>query len=231
MLKNHFKIAWRSLQKHRTSSLINIVGLAAGMAIALVIGLFVMDEVNFDHYHTNYPRLAEVLLSQSSPEGTDIQPTVATPVGKGLQDQYGDAFAAMSLVSYPGDHIASVGDKQVSSAGVWAQPDFPNMFSLRMVAGSANAFKDPSSVLIARSLAKALFGAADPINKTIRLDNYLDLKIAGVYDDIPLNSSFSGITVVTPWDNPAYSYMNKITDWDNHGCRMFVQLKPGVDLA
>ena len=77
MLKNYIRIAWRNLLKNRTSSIINIAGLATGMAIALIIGLWIADELSFDHYHTNHSRLAKGMIIQHITEGVDVEEVVA----------------------------------------------------------------------------------------------------------------------------------------------------------
>ncbi|MGO8056399.1 ABC transporter permease, partial [Rhizobium leguminosarum] len=73
-----------------------------------------------------------------------------------------------------GTHIIAVGDKQLSQAGIWVQDEFPEMFTFKMVAGNANALKDPSSILLAQSVAKSLFNDMNPLNKTVRIDNKTD---------------------------------------------------------
>ena len=73
MLKNYLHIAWRNLLKNRTSSIINITGLATGMAIALIIGLWIADELSFDHYHSNHSRLAKGMIIQHTTDGVDVQ--------------------------------------------------------------------------------------------------------------------------------------------------------------
>src|SRR5580692_4076397 len=179
MLKNYFKIAWRNLVKGKWYSLINIVGLATGMAVALLIGLWIWDELTYNTYHTNHARLAQLMTTQTFNGETGTGEAVAVPMGPELRTKHGDDFKQVSLASWNFGHILGVGDNKISATGMWVEPVFPSMFTLKMLAGSRDALKDPSSMLIRRSLAKALFGDADPMNKTVRVDNKFDMKVAG----------------------------------------------------
>ena len=106
-------------------------------------------------------------------------------MGNALKTKYSGDLKHVSFVSWNNDHVLVVGDKKLSGSGILVQPEFPEMFSLTMLEGNRNALKDPTSLLIAESLAKALFGNANPIDKIVRLDNEQEMKIAGVYADLP----------------------------------------------
>ena len=229
MIKNYFKIAWRNLLTSKLYSAINILGLATGMVVALLIGLWIRDELSFDKYHQNHDRLAQVMVNQTDKGEIYTGESIAMPLGDALRTQYATDFKWVSLASWNNDHIMVVGDKKLSGAGMWVQQDFPEMFTLNMLQGKRNALKDPSSILLSQSLAKALFDNADPINKTIRLDNRLDLKVAGIYEDLPHNTTFYETKLLLPWDNKE-NWLNKQTNWDNHCGRLFVQLSDQADL-
>jgi putative ABC transport system permease protein len=228
MIKNYFKIAWRNLLKSKVYSSINIVGLATGMAVALLIGLWIWDELSFDSYYENHKRLAQVMINQTSKGETYTDGTVAMPLGDALRIQYASDFKRVSLTSWNNDHILTVGDKKLSGAGMWVQHDFPEMFTLKMIQGSRDALKDPSSILLSQSLSQALFDNANPINKTIRLDNRLDLKVGGVYKDLPHNTTFYNTKLLLPW-NHKDNWLNAQTTWDNHCGQLFVELTDQAD--
>jgi ABC-type antimicrobial peptide transport system permease subunit len=228
MIKNYLKIAFRNLAKNKVSSFINITGLATGMAVALLVGLWIWDELSFNSNHENHSQLAQVMLSQTSMGETYTGETVAMPLGEALRNNHSGDFKYVSLTSWNNDHILAVGNNKLPGAGRWVQPDFPEMFTLSMIQGSRDALKDPSSILVAESFAKAIFGNDDPVNKTVKLDNKLDMKIGGVYEDLPRNSSFYNTKLLLPWDNNE-NWMNKQTDWDNHCGLLFVQLNDGAD--
>lgn len=158
MIKSYFKIAWRALLKRKGFSFINIAGLSAGMAVAILIGLWIHDEVSFDKNFVNHDRLAEVMINQSMNGETYSADVVAVAFEDPLRTQYGANFSSMSLVSWNNTFILSLGEKSISGTGHWVQPDFPRMFTLDMISGSRDALKDPSSLLISATVAKALFG-------------------------------------------------------------------------
>lgn len=233
MLKNYIKVAWRNLVNSRIYSIINIVGLATGMAAALIIGLWVWDEVSFDTYHRNYDRLARVMVDASAEGKIFTGSTVSQPMGYELRDKYGTDFKHVALVSWRAAHIVAVGEKQLSQTGMWAQEAFPEMFSLKMLQGERDALKDPSSLLLSQSTAKALFGDTDPLNKLVRIDSKLDMKVAGVYKDLPHNTTFSDLKVVLPWTTYANTedwIKNSQTQWENHMCQLYVQLNDHADV-
>jgi ABC-type antimicrobial peptide transport system permease subunit len=223
IFKNYFKIAWRNLKKSKTYSFINITGLATGMAVALLIGLWIGDELSFDSYYRNHTRLAQVMINQTEKGEIYTGESVAMPLGDALRTQHADDFKHVSLTSWNSNHILTVGDKKLSGAGMWVQRDFPEMFTLRMIQGKRDALKDPSSILLSQSLAKALFDNVDPINKTIRLDSRLDLKVAGIYEDLPHNTTFYNTKLLLPWDHKD-NWLNKQTNWDNHCGQLFAEL-------
>jgi ABC-type antimicrobial peptide transport system permease subunit len=229
MFKNYFKIAWRNLLKNKLHSFINITGLAAGMAVALLVGLWIWDEVSFDRYFRNHNRLVQVLCNQTEKGETYTDNSLAMPVGEALRSKYGQDLKYVSLASWENDYLVKVGDKKLDRKGMWVQPDFPGMFTLSMVRGNSNALNDPSSVLIAQSLANAIFGANDPLNKIISVNNQYDLKVAGVYADLSRNTNFYNVQLLLPWAHQA-NWLNKQTSWDNHCGQLFVQLQDHVDL-
>ena len=223
MYKSYFKIAWRNLLKNKAYSSINIIGLAMGMTVAILIGLWIADELSFDSYFKNHDRLAEVMLNQTDKGITYTQQTIASPVEDPLRTKFAGDFEALALVSYPDESILTYGDKKLLMPARWVQRDFPVIFTLDMISGSRDALKDPSTTLISRSTAKALFGDADPMNKAIRLDNKADLTVGGVYDDLPQNTSFSETRFLLSWDNKE-NWNNTVTDWNNHSCQLFALL-------
>ncbi|RYY21381.1 MAG: FtsX-like permease family protein [Chitinophagaceae bacterium] len=232
MLKTYLKIAWRNLARNKMFSSLNIVGLATGMAVAITIGLWVWDELSFNKYHDQYNRLAKVLVNATNGNETFTGSTVSQPMGYELEEKYRDDFKHISLASQPGPHILAAGDKQLSNNGMWVQEAFPLMFSLRIVRGSADVLKEPTSIMIAESVAKALFNNDDPVNQLVRLDNKREMKVAGVFRDLPYNTSFRDVKILLPWKSYRTEewVKNAESQWENHMCQLYVQLMPLADL-
>jgi ABC-type antimicrobial peptide transport system permease subunit len=228
MLKNYFLIAWRNLRKNRVSSFINITGLAMGMAIALLIGLWITDELSFDHFHTLHSRIAKGMVIQSTPDESYVDDVVAMPIGQALRDQYKELFKKTALLYGGGDLLIGHGDKKLYAHGIWAQKELPEMFTFPMLKGSIASAEDPSTVLISQSLATALFGGIDAVGKDILVDNKTPFVVGGVYSDLPSNTTFADIRLVMPWYNKVNNYRVTNTNWGDHNGGLYVELADGV---
>jgi len=233
MIKNYFKIAWRNLVKNKFSSLINIGGLAVGMAVVMLIGLWIYDEVSFDSYHKNHNRIAQVIQNVTNNGSVQTWQQVPYPLAAALRKDYGSDFISVVMSTGSGDHILSRGDKKLTKSGAFMEPGGPEMFSLKMLAGSRGALKDPLSVLISESTAKAYFGSADPMAKTLKLDNQKDLKVAGVYEDIPKKSTLADMNFVASWD--LFATMNSLDKmrepWRPNFVTLYVQMARNANMA
>src|SRR5688572_4122808 len=157
MFKNYVRIAWRNLLKSKVFSFINIAGLATGMGVALVIGLWIWDEVSFNTQFPNHKRIAQVRVLQSLNGESGSDGSNAIPAGQALRTGYSDLFKRVAFVSWNNSHQINLDDKLISASGVWTETDFTSMFSLKMKEGTYETFRDPSTILINESLAKKLF--------------------------------------------------------------------------
>jgi len=250
MLKNFFKMTGRQWRSSPSYSLINLGGLTAGLAITLLIGLWINDELSFDHNFTNHSRLARLMDTQPSGAGVSTGELLPPPLAAELRARDGRFFKHLALVFPNFPHVLATGEKKITASGEWAQPDWPEMLSLKMISGTRDALKDPSSALIDQSTAITLFGSpaastqpAAPASAThfdpsaamghiIRVDNSIEIKVAGIYEDLPANSSFTGTHILLSWDKAAneMSWMAGIeTHWDAAGFWLFVELNNPAD--
>lgn len=232
MLKNYFKIAWRSLLKNMGYSAINVVGLALGMAVAILIGLWIWDEVTFDDYHQNKSRLGQVMGTLTFSGQSSTGPSIVMPLADELRNKYSGDFKQVALSSWTTENILAAGETNISETGNWAEEEFPDMLSLKMLKGSRNALHDPSSILIAASVSKALFGNADPMNKVIRINNKFDLKVAGVYQDLPASTTLYTIHYFLPWKKFMMEsdwVRRNQTAWNEYSFQIYVQLSTNAD--
>jgi ABC-type antimicrobial peptide transport system, permease component len=230
MFKNYLKIAWRNLLKNKLHSVINISGLATGMAVALLAAFWIWDELTFDRYFDNHNQLAQVMVYQSSQGKNSTGTSVSIPMGEALRTRYSEDLKYVALTSWSENYLVGIGDKKIFRNGMWAQGDFPEMLTLKMAAGHRGALHDPSSVFISASMAKALFGNSPALNQTVQVNNSMQFKIAGVYEDLPHNTSFYDVHMLLPWTNQHNWRLHK-TEWDDHCAQLFVQLEDGIDLA
>lgn len=234
MFRNYLKMAWRNLLSSKIYSALNIVGLATGMAVALLVGLWVWDEFNFNNYHQGYNRLAQVMVKTTNNGKVFTGTTTSIPMGNELHGKHGADFKYIALASSVDEHIIAVGDKKISQSGRWVQQAFPVMFTLNMVSGNAGALNDPSSVMLAQSVANALFNNEDALNKIVRIDNEMEIRVAGVFEDLPYNTTLRDVKLLLPWDRSALEkdwIKNAQTQWDNHMCQLYVQLQDHADLS
>jgi len=234
MLKNYFKIAWRNLLKSKVYSSINILGLACGMAVAMLIGFWMYDELTYNHYHANHKKIAQVMITQTFNNETGTGQAMAIPLGVELRNKYGSDFKYVTLTSWNFGFVVGAGEKKLSKSGMWVQPEFPLMIGLEKLSGSMKGLTDLSSVLIDHSLAVALFGGDDVVGKTVRMNNKYDFKVAGVYKDIPKNSSFNDTHFLLSWDKYMTTerwLQRSSTQWDNHSFQIFLQMNDNVDMA
>lgn len=230
MIRNYLKIAWRNLSKNPGYSFLNIAGLAVGMAVSMLIGLWIYDEVTFDTYHKNHASVGQVMTTQTFDDKTSTEGSIVVPLGNALRTTYAATFKHVALCSWNKPHILSAGEKKISQSGMWAERDLPTIFSLDLQ-GDADPLKDPSSLVLAKSVAKALFGDEDPINKTVRVDDKVDMRVRAVYQDLPANTTLTETKFLLSWDNPANKLSLQTDQWENHGSQLYVQLNDKTDFA
>ena len=234
MFRNYVKIAWRNLVKNKVYSGINVLGLATGMAVAMLIGLWIWDEVTYDRSFTNHHQLAQVMTTWKGDDGgLNTEPNVCRPVAGELLSKYGSDFENVSMSTWAWGHALTVGNKIITAHGPWVEEQFPAMFSLNMLNGNINALSDPSSIIITASMAKVLFGDAEPMGKVITLDNTDNFKVAGVCKDFPDNSTLAIAKYFLPWKK----YITKdqwvkdaANDWYNRSWLCYAQLAGNIDM-
>jgi len=232
MVKNYLKIAWRNLLKNKASSVINIGGLAVGMAVAMLIGLWIYGELSFDKYHKNYDTIARVMQNQTLNGETTSLKAMPIPVATQLRQFYGDNFKQVVLSSWTNPHQLTFKDKSISAQGNFMQSGAPEMLTLKMVKGSRSALNDPSAIILAESVAKAIFANADPINKPLKLDDQ-NFKVTGVYADLPENTTFNSLLFIASWD--AFANADDVKqaagDWNHNSFQIFVQVSGSANIA
>jgi ABC-type antimicrobial peptide transport system permease subunit len=158
---------------------------------------------------------------------------VPIPLSVDLRTKYASDFKRVSMASWNLSHILASGDKKFSKTGMFVQPDFAKIFSFKMIEGSLNCLNDPYSVVLTQSLAKAMFGNDDPLNKLVKIDNKKSVKVSGVIADFPHNSEFSDVTFFIPWDYYEADQQwvkNSESEWDNNSFQIFAQLRDNANV-
>ena len=234
MFRNYLKTAWRNITKTIGYSLLNILGLAIGMAVALLIGLWVYDQYSFDKFLPEYQSVYRVQRNFNSNGDTLTFQTTSLKLADALRTQIPEVeYVAES--DWTGDHGLIVGDKKLYTKGAISGTDIFKIFQYPFIEGNANtALNDPYSIVLSQSLAKSLFGNEDPMSKTVRFDNAHDLKVTGIIKDVPRNATFSFNYVVPS----SYAYAinpsakeDGLRSFGNNNLQIFVKLKPGISYA
>jgi len=196
MLKTYLKTAWRSLSRNKVYSTLNIVGLAIGMAVALLIGLWVNDQYSYDAWLPGYQQAYQVRFNYNDKGVIRTQKDVCRPLEDALKHEI-RGVAYTSPVFGPQPNTLTVGDKKIHARNLVAGDGFLQIFQFPLLKGNrAEALKHPHSVVLTERAARALFGDGDPINQVVRIYDPVNfdnapLKVTGVLKDLPRNSTFA----------------------------------------
>lgn len=188
MFKNYLKTAWRSLLYNKGLSFINILGLAIGIAFALLIGLWIQYEASFDEFHVNKERITMIrkhnLFNNQKTTGRN-QPL---PLYNELKANYPEVKRLSRILD--GQYSLMTGNDKFNKNGLYVDPDFLQMLSFPVIKGNAaTALKDPNAIVLTESLAITMFGKEEPIGKIIKLDNQYPVMVSAVLRDVPHNST------------------------------------------
>lgn len=236
MLKNYLKIAYRNLLKNKIFSLINIAGLAIGMAACFFIFLYVHFERSYDGWYKNSANLYRVpikfsgSLANNSTEATN-HPAVGPTMKKDFPEVVDYArlvptsiFLGPTMMSYTnGNQMTTFNEDRI----YFTDPSFLTMFSLPFTEGDSHtALSDNKSIIISDKIAKKYFGNQDPLGKTLSINQQISLKVTGVFRDIPENAHFK-FDVLLPLQTLGINELNTTWTWPEF--YTYVQLAPGTD--
>ena len=231
MFKNYLTTILRNLRKNKAYSFINIAGLSVGMAVAMLIGLWIWDELQFDRYHKNYDRIAQVMQNETFSGKISTGKGNVIPLAAELRRAYGEDFKYVVLSSWNMNSLVAYGDKKINTQGSYMEAEAPEMLTLKMLAGSRSGLSMPSSVLLSQSTAKALFGKEDPIGRIIKINVDANAKVTGVYEDLPQNTSFKEVSFIAPFFDLTSWVKGNENNWTNESFQLFVQIADNADMA
>jgi ABC-type antimicrobial peptide transport system permease subunit len=233
MIRNYFKIALRNLLKSKGYSFINVSGLATGMAVALLIGLWIWDELSFNKNHLHYDRIAQVWQHNMYNGTKGSQVSNPYVMAEEIRNNFGSDFKYVLQSTWNFNRILTVGEKKFNKSGMYWEPQVIDMLSLHLLKGNSHSLDDPYSILLSESVAKAYFDNGDPVGQMIRINNKTDVKVTGVYEDLPYNSTFRNMYFIMPWE--LYLIENdwiKKDDepWGSNFTQTWAQLADNADL-
>jgi ABC-type antimicrobial peptide transport system permease subunit len=208
-------------------------GLAIGMMVAILNGLWIWHEFSYNKYFANYDRIAQVAETGLDTErgGWWLGTTMTYPLGTELIDKYNQQFKKITRTSFQNEKILAVNDAKIASRGLYADNNAPQLFSFKMIQGAQTGLSETHSILISESLSKILFDKQDPMNRVIRMNNTTDLTVTGVFEDFPQNTDLDGVRFIVPWslfliDNK-FIEERTLTDWRNHFIKIYVEVPEG----
>ncbi|MBB6325821.1 ABC-type antimicrobial peptide transport system permease subunit [Algoriphagus iocasae] len=231
MYKSYFKIGWRNLIKNKGYSAINIGGLAVGLTAAILIALWVRDELSFNKNFENYDKIAQVLQNQTFNGEVQTWWSQARQIAPELRNHYGSDFKYVIMSSWNGSHKFTFDDKDVRKEGSFMEPEVTEMLTLNMLSGTRDGLNDPNSILLSGSAAKDIFGDLSPLGQAILMDDKLEVMVTGVYEDLPRNSSFHNLTFIAPWELYVSSEnLEERTGWGNSWFHSLAQIEDNADM-
>ncbi|GAA3994351.1 ABC transporter permease [Mucilaginibacter dorajii] len=228
MIRNYFKIAWRSLYKQKAFSLIHILGLTMGITVCLMIFLYIMNEFSVDKFHKQGKNIYRVMRGFDPAQ--PMVPYLSAPYAPALLNDYPQDIKMAVRVS-PQNNLVSFGEKAFNEKKVYAvDAGFFKLFTFPLIKGNgATALDNPNSVVLTETTAKKYFGSVDnAMGKVVQFDKQLNLKVTGVAKDVPSNSHLD-FDMVMPISNytkyPAYNV------WINNGLFVYVLLNEHTNPA
>lgn len=230
MFKLNFKIALRNLWKYKGYTLINVGGLAIGLASCMVLLLYVAYEWGYDRQSKNLENTYIVYQHQLSSNGTMSWAWTPGALAPEVTATVSGTVASHS--SYPEAQLLSYKNNFFKKDGVYSDPQFIQIMDYKFLKGNpSNALQEVNAVILTETMARNLFGNEDPINKVVKLNNDVQLKVEAIIADIPKNSSIRFDYIMTwrlweiqqPWV--------KTSGWGNNFCLTMIQLKPGKDFG
>ena len=184
MYKSYLRTAVQNMVKNKLHAFINISGLAIGMAVAIIISLWIYDEVSYDTQFVNTERIGQVIQNVTNNGEVETWWSVPWPLGEEIRQNYGTDFQQIAMASHSWHHTITIGKDKHTKTGMYVEPGFLEMFDVELLKGTLSD-QDPSAILLSESTAGAFFGTSDPIGALIEMDG-TTFRVGGVYRDFPM---------------------------------------------
>jgi putative ABC transport system permease protein len=231
MFRNYLKIAVRTLLKNRKLTLINVFGLATGMACSFLIFLFVQDELSYDRFHKDAGSIYRVVKDFINDDGSRIpDATTPAPLAAAMQREIPEVVSVTRLhPNWGGSTLIEYGEKRISEEKVWrVDSSFFDVFTFPFVKGDPKtALSDINSIILTESAARRYFGDEDPLGKVLRLNQRDDVTVTGVIKDVPSQSHFHFDFLLSFRRLPREIE----TNWDGYNYYTYVKVRPGTGIT
>jgi len=231
MLKTYFVTAWRNLIRNKVYSTLNILGLTAGMAVALLIGLWVYDQLSYDQFFPGNELVYQVKYNLNDHGSIRTENDVSLPLGEALTHEISEV-AYVTPFFGPISNRLTVGEKNLYPFGINAGPDFLKIFRYPLLNGDRDvAMKDINSIVLSESLARSLFGNTNIIGKIVRIDGHDPRMVTAIFKDLPAHSSFH-FDYITLFTYTPGSWVDAArTSWNRDFFQLYLALKPNTSYA
>jgi len=230
MIIHTLRTAFRNLHRHKTNTAVNILSLTIGLASAIFIFLWILDEYRFDKFHPNDRDLYQVLINHTFPDG-QVHTYGATPVKlkEAILSEIPEVNS-IATANMPSQLLVQNGTVSFQEEGIYSDPDLFSIFHFPLVKGNmSNPLPEINSIAISEKLADKLFGKTDPIGKTIQVEQTQEFMVSAVFADLPSNSSLQ-FDFVAPFE--VYFKENPwMQGWGTGGTKTFLTLEPDVSLT
>ena len=232
MLRNYFKIAWRTLWKNRTHTVINVLGLSVAFGSALLLCLTSAFELSYDRFHTDHGRIFKLYFSSTDRDGSPKKSTsMPYPLLPALKAEFPEVEAATTWMS--GSAGVRYGHKSFNKMVRLCDADFLKLFSFPLLQGSVGtALADRSGLVISQNMAKDVFGKVNPVGKTVQVNlngTFTTATVTGVLADFPNNSTIEYDALMRIENSGADQDMRK--SWSHTDHEVFVKLAPNITQA
>lgn len=229
LLNSYVKTSCRTLLRNKTFSSINIIGLAVGMAGAMLLLLWIHHIVSYDTFNAKRDRIYQVYSREKHDGQVNVWSNTAHPLAPVLKAKWPQVEEAVRL-NWVAAFVLKNGDKQLQGQGFLTDPTFFNVFDYPLLRGNPqSALVDKYSIVLTQDAAQRLFGQEDALGKTIRIDSNINFTVTAILDKLPNNSSFR-FDYLIPW-----SYMKDVkwenNEWGSSSISTMVLLKEGVTEA
>ena len=230
MILRNFLIGWRNIRKNGIFSVINITGLSLGIAVVTLILFWVVDELNYDKFHTNIDRIYSVYEHQQYSEGQELFTRCTTfPLGKELLNNYSEIENATTFCNV-GEHLIRVEDKEFKIGPlVCADNEFLNVFSFDIVEGDKNALLSPEKVIIGEETANQLFGDQPAIGKSIKINDEHTYTVGAIARTSKKNTNVD-FKILMPLNFMEKSFGSNLESWGNNWPRTSLVLSENADI-
>ncbi len=231
MLKNYIKVAFRNIRRYKAYSLINLAGLAVGLAACILILLWVQDELSYDRFHEKADYIYLALEHENMSDGKVLTYPLFPPAfGPALENDYPEVLETVRVRSLNG-RIVRVGETSFYEDGLaFADPELLTVFSFPLVTGNREtALRDPGSVLITEEMAAKYFGASNPLGQIVLVDGAHEFQVTGILKDLPSNSHVR-FDFIIPFSN-LEKYGWNMNGWGSFGIRTYILLDKGTDVG